>query len=87
MTECKHALGRKGDHTYSEVRAELATALDMIISDQEAVPSTDLWSDTSMCLFALIESLITHANTLNSISLEGEAMAMKEVYDSLQVKH
>ena len=87
MTERKFALGRKGDDTYSEVRAALAVALDLTIKNQESVPSTDLWYDSSMELFALIDSLIKHANTLKTISLEGEAMAMKEVYDSLQTKH
>lgn len=82
-----YALGRKADETFSEARAAIAVALDLIIKNQEAVPTTDLWSDSSMELFALIESLITHANTLKDISLEGEAMAMKEVYDSLQTKH
>jgi|TARA_R110000824_G_scaffold10814_1_gene47321 hypothetical protein len=83
----KRHLGRKADITYSEVRAALTVALDIAIKNQESVPSTDLWSDSSMELFALIELLISHANTLKTISLEGEAALMKEVYDSLQTKH
>jgi len=84
----RHDLGKAADDVYAELRNDLALGLHLALRDQEAQPTTDLWADSAEQLFALSESLIKWANSLKDLSLEGEAMMMKEVYDSLQkTKH
>ena len=80
-------LGMAADDVYSDLRKDLALGLDLAIESQEAQPTTDLWCDSAENLFALIQALVIYANSLKDLSLEGEAMMMKEVYDSLQTKH